>query len=108
MTKIIACAHKKGRGKDHYHSEPRRRLGPARGKVLLLDADPQGDLSKRLGVKGPEELKQTISTVMDYLISHSDEDNYRGKRPPHPPSPGSIESPRWNSENSAAWQCSLP
>ena len=38
--------------------------------VLLLDADPQGDLTKCLGVKNPRELISTISTVMDYLLAH--------------------------------------
>ena len=44
--------------------------------VLRLDADPQGDLTKCLGIKNPRELTSTISSVMDYLIAHSDEDAY--------------------------------
>lgn len=75
MTKVIACAHEKG-GVGKTATTVNLGVGLARqGKnVLLLDADPQGDLSKCLGVKNPRELTSTISTVMDYLIAHSDED----------------------------------
>ena len=77
MTKVIACAHEKG-GVGKTTTTVNLGVGLARqGKnVLLLDADPQGDLSKCLGVKNPRELTNTISTVMDYLIAHSDEDTY--------------------------------
>ena len=77
MTKVIACAHEKG-GVGKTTTTVNLGVGLARQgkKVLLLDADPQGDLTKCLGVKDPKELKHTISTVMDYLIAHSDEDNY--------------------------------
>lgn len=77
MTKVIACAHEKG-GVGKTTTTVNLGIGLARQgkKVLLLDADPQGDLSKCLGVKDPKELKHTISTVMDYLIAHSDEDSY--------------------------------
>ena len=75
MTKVIACAHEKG-GVGKTTTTVNLGVGLARqGKnVLLLDADPQGDLTKCLGVKNPKELTSTISTVMDYLIAHSDED----------------------------------
>lgn len=52
MTKVIACAHEKG-GVGKTTTTVNLGVGLARqGKnVLLLDADPQGDLSKCLGVK---------------------------------------------------------
>ena len=34
-------------------------------KVLLVDADPQGDLTASLGWKNPDELKVSIATLMD-------------------------------------------
>jgi chromosome partitioning protein len=77
MTKVIACAHEKG-GVGKTTTTVNLGFGLARqGKnVLLLDADPQGDLTKCLGIKNPRELTSTISSVMDYLIAHSDEDAY--------------------------------
>ena len=69
MTKVIACAHEKG-GVGKTTTTVNLGVGLARqGKnVLLLDADPQGDLSKCLGVKNPRELTNTISTVIPTLI----------------------------------------
>ena len=34
-------------------------------KVLLVDADPQGDLTASLGWKNPDELQVSIATLMD-------------------------------------------
>ena len=33
-------------------------------KVLLVDADPQGSLTVSLGVKNPDELEMSLSTLM--------------------------------------------
>lgn len=40
-------------------------------KVLLIDADPQGDLSKCLGIANPHELPATLSTAMNGVITES-------------------------------------
>jgi chromosome partitioning protein len=40
-------------------------------KVLLIDADPQGDLSKCLGITNPHELTNTLSTAMNGIINQS-------------------------------------
>ena len=34
-------------------------------KVLLVDADPQGSLTVSLGVKNPDELEMSLSTLME-------------------------------------------
>ena len=38
-------------------------------RVLLVDADPQGDLSKCLGITNPQELKQTLADAMNGVIT---------------------------------------
>ena len=77
MAKVISCAHEKG-GVGKTTTTVSLGIGLAREgkKVLLLDADPQGDLTKCLGVKDPKELRHTIASCMDYLIHHEDEDFY--------------------------------
>lgn len=37
-------------------------------KVLLIDADPQGSLTVSLGVKNPDELDISLSTLMQSVI----------------------------------------
>ena len=75
MAKVISCAHEKG-GVGKTTTTVSLGIGLAREgkKVLLLDADPQGDLTKCLGVKDPKELRHTIASCMDYLIHNEDED----------------------------------
>ncbi|HBR32158.1 MAG TPA: sporulation protein, partial [Clostridiales bacterium] len=36
--------------------------------VLLIDADPQGSLTVSLGIKNPDELEVSLSTMMDAVI----------------------------------------
>lgn len=69
MAKVIAIAHEKG-GVGKTTTTVNLGVGLARqGKhVLLLDADPQGDLTKCMGVKDLKALKSTIATVMGYII----------------------------------------
>ena len=38
-------------------------------KVLLVDVDPQGDLTKMLGLRKPHDLPQTLGNVMSDVIS---------------------------------------
>ena len=40
-------------------------------KVLLIDADPQGSLTVSLGVKNPDDLENTLSTLMQHTIEKS-------------------------------------
>lgn len=46
-------------------------------KVLLIDCDPQGDLTVSLGIKNPDELEVTLSDLMmkvlqDKPVTHSE------------------------------------
>lgn len=40
-------------------------------KVLLVDADPQGSLTVSLGVKNPDELEMSLSTLMQLQLSNT-------------------------------------
>lgn len=68
--KVIACAHEKG-GTAKTTTAVSLGIGLARrGKmVLLVDADPQGDLTKCLGIANPQELTQTLATAMNGVIA---------------------------------------
>ena len=46
-------------------------------KVLLVDADPQGSLSVSLGIRNPDELEASLSTLMQSVIEDEplDEEN---------------------------------
>lgn len=37
-------------------------------KVLVIDADPQGSLSVSLGIRNPDELEASLSTLMQNVI----------------------------------------
>ena len=38
-------------------------------RVLLIDADPQGSLTISLGYKNPDEIRTTVASVMQQIIS---------------------------------------
>ena len=46
-------------------------------KVLVIDADPQGSLSVSLGIRNPDELEASLSTLMQSVIEDEplDEEN---------------------------------
>ena len=47
-------------------------------KVLLVDADPQGDLTTALGWPDNENLSVTLSTIMDNIIHDREFEHYGG------------------------------
>ena len=68
--KVTCVCHEKG-GTGKTTTTVNLGIGLARqGKrVLLVDADPQGDLSKCLGIANPQELTNTLATAMNGVIT---------------------------------------
>lgn len=69
-TKVISVANQKGGvGKSTSVYCIGAGLALQEKKVLLLDVDPQGDLSKMLGQRKPHELAHTLGDVMNDVVS---------------------------------------
>lgn len=76
-TKVISVANQKGGvGKSTSVYCIGARLALQEKKVLLLDVDPQGDLSKMLGQRKPHELAHTLGDVI-LVLMQTKESNLR-------------------------------
>ena len=69
-TKVIAVANQKGGvGKSTTVYNLGAGLVMQGKKVLLVDVDPQGDLTKMLGLRKPNDLPLTLGNAMNNIVA---------------------------------------
>lgn len=79
MCKVIAICNQKG-GVSKTTTTANLGVGLVRAgkKVLVLDADPQGNLSQSFGIKNPDELEVALPSIMEQIIMDKEVDVTKG------------------------------
>lgn len=79
MCKVIAICNQKG-GVSKTTTTANLGVGLVRAgkKVLVIDADPQGNLSQSLGIKNPDELEVALPNIMEQIMTGEEVDVTQG------------------------------
>lgn len=79
MCKVIAICNQKG-GVSKTTTTANLGVGLVRAgkKVLVIDADPQGNMSQSLGIKNPDELEVALPSIMEQIIMDKEVDVTKG------------------------------
>lgn len=79
MCKVIAICNQKG-GVSKTTTTANLGVGLERAgkKVLVIDADPQGNLSQSLGIENPDELEVALPSIMEQIIMDKEVDVTKG------------------------------
>ena len=79
MCKVIAICNQKG-GVSKTTTTVNLGVGLVRAgkKVLVIDADPQGNLSQSLGIENPDELEVALPSIMEQIIMDKEVDVTKG------------------------------
>lgn len=81
MCKVIAICNQKG-GVSKTTTTANLGVGLVRAgkKVLVIDADPQGNLSQSLGIENPDELEVALPNIMEQIMTGEDVDGALSKK----------------------------
>lgn len=79
MCKVIAICNQKG-GVSKTTTTANLGVGLVRAgkKVLVIDADPQGNLSQSLGIENPDELEVALPNIMEQIMTGEEVDVTQG------------------------------